>query len=121
MSTVEEVKILSKTFKGGIHPDYNKERTFARAIERLPASDKVIIPLRQHIGAACEPLVRKGDYVKLGQPIGESDASISCPVHASISGTVKAVEPRWNQNGTRELSVVIEIGVLRNVFPERKR
>ena len=115
MSTVEEVKILSKTFKGGIHPDYNKERTFARAIERLPASDKVIIPLRQHIGAACEPLVRKGDYVKLGQPIGESDASISCPVHASVSGTVKAVEPRWNQNGTRELSVVIE-----NDFEDRR-
>lgn len=99
---------MSKTFKGGIHPDYNKERTFARAIERLPAPNQVIIPLQQNIGAVCEPLVRVGDYVKLGQPIGDSEAKISCPVHSSVSGTVKAIEPRWNQNGNKVLSVVIE-------------
>lgn len=99
---------MARTFRGGIHPDYNKERTFARAIERLPAPDKVIIPLRQHIGAECSALVKAGDYVRLGQPIGDSDSPISSPVHASVSGTVKAVEPRWNQNGLKVMSVVIE-------------
>lgn len=99
---------MAKTFRGGIHPDYNKERTFARAIERLPAPDKVIIPLRQHIGAECTPLVKAGDYVRIGQPIGDSDSPISSPVHASVSGTVKAVEPRWNQNGLKVMSVIIE-------------
>ncbi len=99
---------MSKSFKGGIHPDYNKERTFARAIERLPAHETVVIPLSQHIGAPCEPLVKVGDYVKLGQPIGDSTAKVSCPVHASVSGTVRAIEPRWNQNGSKVMSVVIE-------------
>ena len=99
---------MSKTFKGGVHPDYNKDRTFARAIERLPAPDKLIIPLQQHIGVICEPLVSVGDKVRLGQIIGDSQKGLCCPVHSSVSGTVKAVEPRWNPNGNKVMSVVIE-------------
>lgn len=102
------MKKLSRTFKGGIHPDYNKDRTFARAIERLPAPDKVIIPLQQHIGVICEPLVSVGDKVRLGQVIGDSQKGLCCPIHSSVSGTVKAIEPRWNPNGNKVMSVVIE-------------
>lgn len=102
------MKKLSRTFKGGIHPDCNKERTFARAIERLPAPDKLIIPLQQHIGVICEPLVSVGDKVRLGQVIGDSQKGLCCPIHSSVSGTVKAIEPRWNPNGNKVKSVVIE-------------
>ena len=99
---------MSRTFKGGIHPDYNKDRTFARAIERLPAPDKLIIPLQQHIGVICEPLVSVGDKVRLGQVIGDSQKGLCCPIHSSVSGTVKAIEPRWNPNGNKVMSIVIE-------------
>ena len=102
------MKKLSRTFKGGIHPDYNKDRTFARAIERLPAPDKLIIPLQQHIGVICEPLVSVGDKVRLGQVIGDSQKGLCCPIHSSVSGTVKAIEPRWNPNGNKVMSIVIE-------------
>ncbi|MDF2684970.1 MAG: electron transport complex, RnfABCDGE type, subunit [Clostridia bacterium] len=98
---------MAFSFKGGIHPDYNKERTFASPIEELPEPEEVIIPLLQHIGAICEATVAKGDYVSIGQVIGDSVAPLSCPIHSSISGFVKVVEPRWHPNGIKVNSVVI--------------
>lgn len=68
----------------------------------------VVIPLRQHIGAPCEPLVAVGDHVKMGQKIGDSGAFVSAPVHASVSGKVVAIEERELVNGSKCLAVVIE-------------
>jgi electron transport complex protein RnfC len=68
-----------------------------------------VIPLHQHTGAPCEPLVKKGDRVLVGQKIGESKAYVSAPVHSSVSGTVVAVEPRQHPALLRSVaSVVIE-------------
>jgi len=97
-----------KTFKGGIHPNYMKKLTRKKSITVLEAGKEVIIPLQQHIGKICEPLVKKGDYVKIGQKIGDVDAFVSSPVHASVSGTVTAVEPRIASSGLKVMSVVIE-------------
>ncbi len=97
-----------KTFKGGIHPSYMKKLTRKKNIIELEAGEEVVIPLQQHIGKICEPLVKKGDYVKVGQMIGYVDAFVSSPVHASVSGTVKAVEPRLSNSGVKVMSVVIE-------------
>lgn len=97
-----------KTFKGGIHPNYMKKLTRKKSITVLEAGKEVIIPLQQHIGKICEPLVKKGDYVKIGQKIGDVDAFVSSPVHASVSGTVTAVEPRIVSSGLKVMSVVIE-------------
>ena len=69
---------------------------------------QVVIPMIQHIGAPNKPLVQKGDYVTMGQKIGESPAPVSAPVHASVSGKVVAVEPRPHPLGDMILSVVIE-------------
>ena len=55
---------------------------------------KVIIPMVQHLGAPCQPLVKKGDMVKVGQILGDTDAFVSAPIHSSVSGTVSAVESR---------------------------
>jgi len=74
-------------FKGGIHPPYNK-LTNKDSIEIAKLPIEVILPLRQHTGAPCEPLVKVRDHVKVGQKIADSEALVSAPIHASISGVV---------------------------------
>lgn len=96
------------TFKGGLHPNDRKGDTANCAIAELEASEVMVYPLSQHIGAPCEPLVQKGDRVLTGQKIGDSSAFVSAPVHSSVSGTVTAVEKRPHPNGKRVLSVVVE-------------
>jgi len=99
---------VTKSFVGGIHPPYRKHRTCTLPIERMEAPRIVVIPLLQHIGAVCTPMVTVGESVALGQKIGDSNAQIACPVHASVSGRVVAVENRPHPNGREVLSVVIE-------------
>ncbi|MFH1541908.1 MAG: electron transport complex subunit RsxC [bacterium] len=97
-----------KTFKQGIHPAYNKRETQDRQIVEAALPNKVIIPLHQHTGAVCEPLVKVGDEVVEGQKIGESDKFISASVHASISGKVTKIDKFPHPCGVNVLSVVIE-------------
>ena len=68
---------------------------------------QVVIPMSMHFGAPCTPTVSKGDYVKLGQKIGEFKG-LGAPIHASVSGTVAAVEPRPYSMGGKVMSVVID-------------
>lgn len=82
------------SFKGGVHPPEHKDATESKPIESMPLPSHVIIPLQQHTGAVCEPVVSVGDEVKEGQKIGEAKGFVSSPVHASISGTVAAIEDR---------------------------
>ena len=98
---------MRHSFFGGIHPDDGKRLAAASPITPLPAPDQVIIPMSMHIGAACTPTVQKGDDVRLGQVIGRSEAAVSAVIHASVSGTVAAVEPRLHPNGQTVMSVVI--------------
>ncbi len=95
------------TFKGGIHPPYAKALTEHLAIEKAPDPQVVVIALQQHIGAPCEPLVKKGDSVEVGQRIGEPVSFISAPVHSSVSGIVKDVVSKEILGGTT-VCVVIE-------------
>jgi electron transport complex protein RnfC len=97
----------AKTFKGGIHPPYNKELASGKAIKRAPVPAEVVIPLSQHIGAPNEALVSAGDRVEVGQKIGSSDAFVSAPVHSSVAGTVKDVVDMVNFTGAKVKSVVI--------------
>lgn len=83
---------ISGSFKGGIHPSEHKHLTEQKPIERMPLPSRVVIPLQQHIGAPCDPLVQIGDEVQEGQKIGESKGFVSATVHASISGKVTAIE-----------------------------
>jgi len=98
-----------KTFPGGVHPPQYKDLTKGKPIEDMPVPIKVIIPLQQHTGAPCEPLVKVGDEVKEGQKIGESKAFVSAPVHTSISGKVTAIEPRPHPASAKDvMAIVIE-------------
>ena len=82
---------LSHRFKGGVHVPYNKV-TSKMAIETLPPAKIMIYPLSQHIGAACESLVKAGDTVRIGQKIADTDAFVSAPIHATVSGKVLKVD-----------------------------
>lgn len=93
--------------KGGVHITHAKN-TENSATVKMPLPSKVTIPMLQHIGAPCSPLVKKGDRVKAGQKIGSSDKPVSAPVHASISGIVTAVKPMLYPGGFEIMSVEIE-------------
>lgn len=96
------------SFKGGVHPPSSKELTKNCAVKTLAAPKKVIIPLKQHIGAILEPTVKVGDTVKIGQVIGTSESFVSAPVHATVSGTVAGIEPWFHSSGTKIPAVIIE-------------
>ena len=99
---------MAHAFFGGVHPNDMKAATNEKAIEQLAAPAQVVIPMSMHIGAPCKPIVAVGDKVKIGQRIGEPGGFVSAPIHASVSGTVKAVEPRPSSMGGTVMSVVID-------------
>ena len=96
------------TFRGGIHPPEAKEATADLEVKRAVESAVVVIPMQQHIGAPCEPIVKVGDAVKVGQKIGEAQGFVSAPIHSSVSGTVKAIKNVPIHTGNEALAVVIE-------------
>lgn len=100
---------MLKTFHiGGVHPNDNKITADA-PIEVFPILDKVYISMAQHLGAPATPVVAKGDKVKVGDVIGEPAGFISGYVHASVSGTVTAVEPMKDLAGKLVMHVVIAV------------
>lgn len=98
---------MKHLFFGGIHPKYNKEMSTRVTTLHTITPDQVVIPMAQHIGAPCTPLVKVGDKVLMGQKIGDGEG-LCVPVHASVSGTVAAIEPRPHVNGRMVNAVVIE-------------
>ena len=98
---------MKHLFFGGIHPKYNKEMSARVTTLHTINPARVVIPMQQHIGAPCVPLVKVGDRVKRGQKIGDGEG-LCVPVHASVSGTVVAIEPRPHTNGRMVNAVVIE-------------
>ena len=98
---------MKRLFFGGIHPKYNKEMSTGVTSFHTITPKQVVIPMQQHIGAPCTPLVQVGDRVLRGQKIGDGQG-LWVPVHASVSGTVVAVEPRPHTSGRDVMAVVIE-------------
>lgn len=98
---------MKRLFFGGIHPKYNKEMSTGITSFETITPAQVVIPMQQHIGAPCTPLVQVGDTVLLGQKIGDGEG-LCVPVHASVSGKVIAVEPRPHTSGRDVMAVVIE-------------
>ena len=96
------------TFKGGVHPFDGKELSKDKPIKELFPEGDMVYPLSQHIGAPAVPVVAKGDYVLAGQLIAEAGGFVSANIHSSVSGTVKAIEPRTLATGGKCNSIVIE-------------
>lgn len=105
---------MGKHFKGGIHPPEAK-RTAGMPTIDIPVPAQVVIPMSQHVGAPCQPVVKKGDAVKVGTLIGDSEARLSCPIYSSVSGTVKAIQPFLTAAGVEMTSVVIAADGLQTV------
>lgn len=93
-------------FRGGVHPNYMKAPEEPVVVVTPPP--QVIIPMAQHIGAPCQPIVAVGDYVTMGQKIGDNPAPVSAPVHSPVSGKVVAIEPRPHPLGDMIPAIVIE-------------
>ncbi len=96
------------TFKGGIHPDDGKSLAKDKAIVDVKPKGDLVYPLSQHIGAPATPIVAKGDHVLRGQKIAEAGGFVSAPIYASVSGTVKAIEPHFNPTGAKVNCIVVE-------------
>ena len=99
---------MSHSFFGGVHPAEHKAATEGKPIVPMEvAPSQVVLPMSMHVGAPCKPIVAVGDQVTAGQKIAEP-AGLGAPIHASVSGTVVAVEARPHPGGGEVMSVVIE-------------
>ena len=107
---------MKRLFFGGIHPKYNKEMSTRVTTFHTITPKQVVIPLQQHIGAPCQPLVKVGDHVLRGQKIGDGEG-LCVPVHASVSGTVVAIEPRPHTSGRMVNAIVIDNDFLDTAIP----
>ena len=96
------------TFTGGIHTYDGKELSKDKPIVDILPKGDLVYPLSQHIGAPAVPIVKKGDYVLVGQKIAEAGGFVSAPVYATVSGTVKAIEPHRVVTGDSVMSIVID-------------
>lgn len=96
------------TFKGGVYPYDGKELSAGKPIEKLDPGPELVFLMSQHIGAPAKPAVEQGDRVLRGQMIAEAGGFVSAPVYSSVSGTVKAIEPRKNAMGRPTDAIIIE-------------
>ncbi len=98
---------MKHLFFGGIHPQYKKEMSSKDTAFRTVVPKQVVIPMQQHIGSPCTPLIKVGDHVMLGQKMGVGEG-LCLPVHATVSGTVTAIEHRPHPTMGSVLAVIIE-------------
>ena len=97
-----------KTFRHGVHPSENKERTSSRAIERIPFVKEYVMPLSQHIGAPSVPIVSVGQEVLKGERIADPGGFVSTTLHSPVTGRVTSLGPRLHANGKMMPAVTIE-------------
>ncbi len=100
---------MLKTFRiGGIHPKENKFSA-GKTIQPIALPKQVMIPLSQHIGAPCQPIVKKGDKVKVGTRLGKSVGFVSANIHSSVSGTVNKIDKVLDASGYKRDAVIIDV------------
>ena len=96
------------TFTGGIHTYDGKDLSKDKPIVDILPKGDLVYPLSQHIGAPAVPIVKKGDHVLAGQKIAEAGGFVSAPIYATVSGTVKAIEPHRVVTGDNIMSIIID-------------
>lgn len=97
-----------KTFHGGVHPAEHKELSKESPLTQLLPKGELVYMTNQHIGKPASPVVKKGDRVLAGQIIAEAGGFVSANIVSSVSGTVKAVEPRKNASGGSAMAIIVE-------------
>ncbi|MDR3344218.1 MAG: RnfABCDGE type electron transport complex subunit C, partial [Oscillospiraceae bacterium] len=117
------MKLSSEVFKakrrihGGV-PVPHRKNTAGAEIIRIPPPESVTLAMRQHIGAECEPMVKAGDYVTVGQKIADSAAFVSAPIHAGVSGIVTGIGELLLPNSMRTRAVTIKSDGLMTLCPD---
>lgn len=96
------------TFHGGIHPYDGKDLSKDKPMKEIIPRGEMVYPLSQHIGAPAVPIVAKGDHVLVGQKIAEAGGFVSAPIYATVSGIVKAIEPRRVVTGDMVNSIIVD-------------
>ena len=101
----------------GIHVPHHKNTT-DMAPEALPVPKTVTLPMSMHSGAPANIVVAPGDFVKLGQIVGEAVGAVSAPVHASVSGKVREITEIMLSSGRKSAAVVLESDGLQEPTPD---
>ncbi len=114
-----ELALPAKPFKthGGVHVNHMKNTAELQS-EIMPIPSRVIIAMQQHIGAACEPLVKVGESVTVGQKIGDCSSPVCSPIHSSVSGVVKAIGIMLMPNGAEIQTIEIESDGNQTICPD---
>lgn len=100
---------MLKTFpKGGVHPSENKFSA-GKPIETIELPKQVSIPIAQHIGAPSEPVVKRGDIVKVGQLLAKSTGFVSANIHSSVSGKVAKIDKVLDTTGYKKTCIIIDV------------
>jgi len=97
------------TFAHGVHPPQRKSLAADAPIEIIPTPEKILLPLQQHIGGPCTPLVKARQEVVFGEMIGKGEAFISAPIHAPVSGVIKKPETVTLANGRHLQAIAIKV------------
>ena len=105
--------------KGGVHAPHNKNTAHKESVE-MPVPAMVALPMTQHIGAPCKPVVKVGDTVDVGQVIANSDAFVSAPIHASVSGKIKKIDKITMPDGGKVDAIFIESDGEQRLSPDIK-
>ncbi len=103
----------------GIKLKHNKNTAACETID-LPIPERVFVPMSQRMGKGCEPIVKKGDRVLVGQKIGDSDKIKACPAHSSVSGTVTGITEVLHPSGKVTKAVIIETDGKQEMSPDIK-
>ena len=96
------------TFKGGTHPFEGKDLSKDLPVQVVMPGKELVYPMSQHIGAPSKPIVSVGERVLVGQKIADVGGFVSAVTCSSVSGIVKAIEPRLTVSGSPSLSIIIE-------------
>ena len=91
----------------GVHIPHEK-LTAEQATTVMPLPSQIVLPMKQHVGAACEPVVKRREQVEVGQLVGHSDAHLTADIFSPVSGTVRDIRPLRYSDGRSDTAVVIE-------------
>ncbi len=98
------------TFRiGGVHPHDNKIYSAHQPITECPLPAKAIIPLVQHIGAPAQPVVEKGQKVKVGELIAKAGGFVSANIHSPFSGTITKIDATTDAWGLRMPAIFMDV------------
>lgn len=97
-----------KTFPHGVHPPEHKEDTEDKPVRRLPFPPEIVVPLSQHTGAPAQAIVVEGQEIVRGEPIAKAGGFVSVPMHAPVTGKVRAIELARDSRGSMAPAIIIE-------------